>query len=249
MMKRLLSIALSLLANGLQAGDIHEQPMAFSSVRLGSVIPPPWTVNILPNVERPTQFDFVHDESQATVLRAVSESAAATLTHKLHVDTAMSPWLAWRWKVSHVLDTADLGEKERDDYAARIYVLFDYPVEKLPLAERVKINLGRSLYGQELPAAALCYVWDNRHLVGVSAWSAYTDRVRMIVVESGPQHAGTWRLEQRDLAADFRAAFGEEAPPVVGIALAADTDNTGEKVTAWFGDIGFLPAPQANRTP
>jgi hypothetical protein len=82
------------------------------------------------------------------------------------------------------------------------------------------------------PAAALCYVWDNRHLVGVSAWNAYTDRVRMIVVESGPQHAGTWRSEQRGVAADFRAAFGEEAPPVIGIALAADTDNTGESVTA-----------------
>ena len=244
MMKRLLAIALLCIGNALQAGgDAPAQPMAFSSASPGSAIPPPWTFNILPNVQRATRFDLVRDGNQATVLRAVSESAAATLTHKLHVDPAASPDLAWRWKVSRVLDSADLGRKETDDYAARVYVLFDYPVEKLPLSDRVKISLVRAFYGQELPAAALCYVWDNRHPAGVSAWSAYTDRVRMIVVESGRQHVGEWRLEQRDVAADFRTAFGEEAPPIIGIALAADTDNTGESVTAWFGDLNFGPAP------
>ena len=243
MMKRLLAIVLLYGGNALQANQAPTQPMEFSSVGPGSAIPPIWILNILPSVQRATRFDLIRDENQTTVLRAVSEAAAATLSHKLHVDPAVSPSLVWRWKVSRVLDSADLGRKETDDYAARLYVLFDYPVEKLPLSDRVKIALGQTLYGQELPAAALCYVWDNRHLVGVSAWSAYTDRVRMIVVESGPQHAGTWRSEQRDVAADFRAAFGEEAPPVIGIALAADTDNTGESVTAWFGDVGFLQVP------
>lgn len=244
MTKRLLAIALLCIGNALQAGeDAPAQPMAFSSTPPGSAIPPPWTLNILPNVQRATRFDLVLDGNQTTVLRAVSESAAATLTHKLHVDPAAGTNLAWRWKVSRVLDSADLGRKETDDYAARVYVLFDYPVEKLPLSDRVKISLVRAFYGQELPAAALCYLWDNRHLAGVSAWSAYTDRVRMIVVESGGQHVGEWRLERRDVAADFRTAFGEEAPPIIGIALAADTDNTGESVTAWFGDLNFSPAP------
>ena len=40
-----------------------------------------------------------------------------------------------------------------------------------------------------------------------------------------------------DLAADFRTAFGDVKPRVTGIAIAADTDQTGETVTAWFGDI------------
>ena len=247
MMKLTIVIALLCFATLSQAGDLSAQPTAFSSVQPGPAIPPSWTLNILPNVPHATRFDLVSDENQNTVLRAVSEAAAATLSHKLHADTAVSPWLAWRWKVSRILDSADLEQQEGDDYAARIYVLFDYPVEKLPFADRVKISLGRSLYGQELPAAALCYVWDNRHPTGLDAWSAYTDRVRMIVLESGPQHAGKWRSEQRDVAADFRAAFGEEAPPIVGIALAADTDNTGENVTAWFGDVGFHRATQTRR--
>jgi hypothetical protein len=43
------------------------------------------------------------------------------------------------------------------------------------------------------------------------------------------------------VAADFRAAFGADValPPVSGIALGNDTDQTGEAVTAWFGDARF----------
>jgi hypothetical protein len=62
-------------------------------------------------------------------------------------------------------------------------------------------------------------------------------------VESGTAHVNHPREVQRDVAADFRASFGEEAPAVSGIALAVDTDNTGEKVTAFFGDVRFIEQP------
>lgn len=243
-MKTLLTIALPFFVNLAQAAG--SQPTAFSTAGPGPALPAGWTLTTLPKVPRATRFDLVRDESR-TVLRAVSEAAAASLTHKIRVDTAQTPQLAWHWKVSRVLDSADLARKEGDDYAARVYVFFDYPLDQLPLADRIKMTLGRMLYGQELPAAALCYVWDNRHPVGMSTWSAYTDRVRMIVLESGTAQVGQWRLEQRDVAADFRAAFGEEPPPIIGIALAADTDNTGEAVTAYFDDVSFLPAPNDAR--
>lgn len=50
---------------------------------------------------------------------------------------------------------------------------------------------------------------------------------------------GDWADERRNLAVDFRNAFGDVAPFVTGIAVAADTDQTGESVTAWFGDIRY----------
>ena len=81
------------------------------------------------------------------------------------------------------------------------------------------------------------YVWDNRQPVGTVRPNAYTDRTRMWVLESGTARAGEWVTETRDLAADFRAAFGEAPPDLIGIAIATDTDNTGEHATAWFGDL------------
>ena len=64
----------------------------------------------------------------------------------------------------------------------------------------------------------------------------------MIVVRSGTADAQRWMTETRDLRADYRAAFGEEAPAVVALAIASDTDtdNTAGRARAWFGDFEFV---------
>ena len=138
--------------------------------------------------------------------------------------------------------------KAGDDYAARIYVLFDYDAGRLSLIDRLKMQLAQSLHGAQIPTAALNYVWDNRYPVGTIQPNAYTDRARLVVVESGSANAGQWVTETRDVAQDFRAAFGEDPPDVIGIALATDTDNTGETATAWYGDIEFLPPRAAEES-
>ena len=66
----------------------------------------------------------------------------------------------------------------------------------------------------------------------------------MIVVDSGDARAGTWQLHERDIVADYRAAFGEEPPPIVGIALMTDTDNTGESAIRYPNMAG---APRCRR--
>jgi hypothetical protein len=70
----------------------------------------------------------------------------------------------------------------------------------------------------------------------------FTDRVRMIVVESGDSHLGTWRAYERNIYEDYKRAFGEEPPMISGIAVMTDTDNTGESTTAYYGEISLLPA-------
>ena len=88
---------------------------------------------------------------------------------------------------------------------------------------------------------ALCYVWGTAQAAGESGWNAYTDRLRMIVVDSGNAHVGQWRDVVRDVAADFRAAFGDPVPTISGVAVGADTDNSGDQVEARFGDLWFDP--------
>jgi hypothetical protein len=145
--------------------------------------------------------------------------------------------------VENVLAKSDMLTKAGDDFPARVYVLFDYDERKLPVFERVKIAAARMIYGDPIPVAALCYVWDNRQPPGFTAWSAYTTRLRMIVARSGREQAGRWVEESHDVAADFRRAFGEEPPPIAAIVVAVDTDNTGEKATSYFGDITLQDRP------
>jgi Protein of unknown function (DUF3047) len=44
-------------------------------------------------------------------------------------------------------------------------------------------------------------------------------------------------IEERNVLDDYRRAFGEEPPPIAGVAVMTDTDDTGASATAWFGDI------------
>jgi hypothetical protein len=231
-------VALGLIAAGAAAVLAAARPAAiasFSGTPAGAALPPGWELLGVPNVRMPDV--ALVDDSGTTVLRLTSNDAAGSVAHRLAADAQRTPMLAWRWKVDRVLDAADLDRKEGDDYAARVYVSFDVPEESLSIADRARIRIAKLVHGADLPTAAICYVWDNRHAPGTSAWNAYSSRVRMVVLRSGAAETGRWVPEARDVAADFRAAFGGPAPAITGVALSADTDQTHERVTAWFGDL------------
>ena len=61
----------------------------------------------------------------------------------------------------------------------------------------------------------------------------------MIVLQSGAANANRWMSESRDINADFREAFGFDAPAVTGVAVGNDTDNTGERMTTRYGDVAL----------
>jgi len=51
--------------------------------------------------------------------------------------------------------------------------------------------------------------------------------------------AGQWVAEERDLLADYRLMFGTDPQAANAIAIMTDTDNTGENVEAWYGEISL----------
>jgi hypothetical protein len=187
---------------------------------------------------RPTAFSLVADEGR-TVLRAVARASASGLARTLRVDLAEHPLLAWRWKALNLVARGGLASKEGDDFALRLYVTFDLDPSALSFGERMQLSLARAVWGARLPLAALCYVWDGKAPAGTIAANAYTDRVRMVVADSGPERLGRWVDHERDVAGDFRSAFGLPAPAVASVILSADTDNTGESTEAYFDTVEF----------
>lgn len=215
-----------------QAQDI------FSKLSPGQALPKDFRRVSYPNI-KPNQFALVADQGK-TVLKVDSNNSAGSIAVPVDMLGGQpSTTLQWRWKVDRILDRADMDEKMADDHSARLYVFFDVPLESLSFADRAKIKLARSLGGADVPTAALCYVWDNKHRVGYTAWSPFTQRLRKVVLQSGPGGIGQWRSETRDVAADFKEAFGFDAPAVTGISFGNDTDNTDDRVTTWFGDASF----------
>lgn len=164
----------------------------------------------------------------------------ALLTRPLEVDLDTTPILCWRWRVEAPVKSADMTRKSGDDYAARVYLSFEVAPERLDLAARTQLLLARARYGQQVPDAALNYVWDNRHPVGTVRSNAYTDRTRMWVLRSGVSQSGRWINERRDVPADAQRAFGHRQIRLRGLAMATDTDNTGEEAVAGFADFRFV---------
>jgi len=163
-----------------------------------------------------TDYRIVEDAGQK-VLQASSHGTASGLVYKTEFDPRDYPILTWRWKVSNIIAKGDSRTKAGDDYAARVYVVFPHWFF--------------------LKTRTLNYIWANRLPRDSVQANAFTANAMMFSVESGSEQAGEWLTERRDIVADFRRAFGEVPPNVGAIAIMTDTDNTGEAVIAWYGDI------------
>lgn len=202
-------------------------------------IPAPWRVERLNKDIPPTRYRLREWDGVAAV-EAQADKSMALLARPVEVDLSKTPILCWRWRIDAPLKSADMTTKAGDDYAARVYLSFDVPPDTLGLGTRIALGLARSLRGNVVPDAAINYVWDNRHPVGTWQANAYTDRARMLVLRSGADDAGHWVKERRDVGADFLKAFGHAPLKLTGVALASDTDNTGESARAGFADFRFV---------
>jgi hypothetical protein len=204
-------LAAALLPCGASAQAAIEA-MRFSALQPGAPLPDWLKPQSFPSLPRHTEFTLVADEGR-TVLRARAAASTSGLSRELSVDLRTHPMLGWRWKVMNLISRSDLATKSGDDFPARLYVVF-----------------GRR---------ALCYVWDARLPVGTIAPNAYSDRVQMVVADSGAALLGRWVARERNVAEDFRRGFGAEPPATSGVVVSADTDNTGETAESYFGDIEF----------
>jgi hypothetical protein len=170
------------------------------------------------------------------VLRADSDASASGLIYETRIDVGEYPILRWRWRVENLIEASDVRSRSGDDYPARIYLIFDKDPATLPWGQRLRYRLATALYG-ELPTRALSYIWARRAAVGEVHPSPYTDFAQLVVLQSGDARVGEWIAESRDVRADYERVFGEEAPSLVGVALMTDTDDTGERARAFYGDI------------
>lgn len=183
-------------------------------------LPDGWQRLNLPKARHHTRYELVSVDGR-TVVKADADSSASALMKKVTLDPRAFPNLGWSWKITGVLPGARWHDKAHDDFAGRLFVLFESPGGPFSFARTIIMKIGGGFSGD-----ALNYVWASGVDLGQMARSPYTDRVAMIVVESGDDRAGAWVVEQRNVLDDFEAAFGRPPGRIVGIALMTDTDNT-----------------------
>jgi len=214
----------------------------FSSLQPGMDPPPGWEPLVFKKIDQHTQYDLVSDEG-IVVVRAISAAAASGLIRKIQINPMKYPIVEWRWKVSNVLRKGDVTKKEGDDYPARIYITFAYDPSKLSFSENIKYKAAKILFGEYPPTGVINYIRGSQAAIGTTVPSPYAHRAMMIVVDSGDEKVNQWITYTRNLLEDYRNAFHTDPPPITGVAIMTDTDNTGEAATAYYGDIVFKQLP------
>jgi hypothetical protein len=206
-----------------------------------------WHAVPLPG-KRETVYAWTSKEGRAA-LRAESEASASMWRRQLQVAPTALGTASWAWWVEAALPEASVQVAEREDSPARVLFGFGGDVKTLPQRTRLLFDLAAALTGEAPPYATLMYVWDAALPVGTVVINPRTDRIRKIVVDSGASMTGRWREHERDLAADFRLAFGEEPGPLLSIAVMTDTDNTGGRARSWYAPVTLKPPPVRAQAP
>lgn len=210
----------------------------FSAEPLENSLPAGWKPLTFKKIDRHTTYTLIKD-GDMVVVKAVADSSASGLTRRTKINPKEYPVVQWRWKVGNILKKGDVKRKEGDDYPARIYITFEYDPSKLGFFEKAKYETVRLLYGQYPPTGAINYIWESKVPQGMMIPNPYTNRVIMIVVESGETKLNQWLSEERNIYEDYKKAFGQEPPMISGVAIMTDTDNTDESAVAYYGDIVF----------
>lgn len=63
----------------------------------------------------------------------------------------------------------------------------------------------------------------------------------MIAVRSGSSGLRRWHTEQRNVREGFQGFLGKDVRYIDAVAVMTDTDNTGARAVAYYGDIWFSP--------
>ena len=166
-----------------------------------------------------TMYEIIEMEGRG-VLRARSRASASGLVMRVNIDPREFPLLEWRWKVENIHEKGDANVREGDDYAARIYVVFQSSFWVRP--------------------RVLNYIWANKLPAGQWLPNSYYSRAMMIAVQSGATHVGAWKTERRNLLEDYRQVFGSEPTMIEAVAVMTDSDDTGGAAVAYYDFIRFL---------
>lgn len=197
-----------------------------------------WAHLPLSKLKRDTVYTLAQEDG-STVLRGSADQSASLYAAWFKPAAGVPAILSWRWKTDALVPGADNRDKAREDAPVRVIVAFDGDRSTLPEAEQKRFKRAKRFSGRDLPYATLMYIWSEQVTVDSVIPSAHTSQVKMLVAASGTSGLGRWQSLRRNLADDYRRAYGASPGRMLGIAVMTDTDNTRTKAVGQYADIRF----------
>jgi hypothetical protein len=151
----------------------------------------------------------------------ISNNSSFGLRKEMNFSIKDYPYLNWKWKVTRLPERGNFLNKETDDQAAQMYVLFP----------RFPAKLNTEVVG---------YLWEsNPKNKGVEGESPAWSKSKVIVLQAGPEKLNQWVQEKRNVYEDYKKLFKKEPPKVGGISIYINTQHTQGKAESFFDHIYF----------
>lgn len=167
-----------------------------------------------------TRYDLV-DLEGLQVIHADSMATASAFYLPVKVDLNKTPNLHWTWRKRLAIDPGEEKAKAGDDFVARLYV----------------IKKGGVFFWN---TRAINYVWSSNNEKNDHWANPFAgENAQMLVLRNDQDPEHQWFQETRNVKQDFSELFGKDIEQIDGIAIMTDSDNSGLKASAYYGDIYF----------
>ncbi|MBC7434825.1 MAG: DUF3047 domain-containing protein [Bdellovibrionales bacterium] len=185
------------------------------------------------------------DGRDAMAVMAVS--SASMLRDVVRIEPAELDSVRFSWKVPELIAGADMALRESDDSPVRIVLAFEGDRSRFSPKNAMLSELSLALTGEKMPYATLMYVWCNNREPDSVIINPRSDRIRKLVVQSGPRQLNQWLDYERNIRKDYERAFGEPPGALVAIGIMTDSDNTHSTARAWYGPVRLTRSSASSR--
>ena len=189
------------------------------------VLPKKWVVRGKPGI-LPAVFSTMIDEGKniSFLHMEADRGSASLITNATGVDLSKTPILRWRWRVMTLPTGADGRVRTKDDQAIGIY-----------------IGTGSTFNNK-----SVSYRWDTETPKGTEGNCAYglgTVKVKWYTLKNkADANGGGWFTEERNVAEDFRQAWGFY-PEEVYVSISCNSQYTDSQAAADLSWIEFVSFP------
>lgn len=198
-----------------------------------------WRAWEFEKVRRATLYDIREDAGHSH-LRMEADQSASGLILARNFPVRENMRIRWRWRADILPVTSDPMRRAGDDYAIRIYVIFEQPVADAGWLERWALRNAPFRAKGVLPERSLVYAWSAKAGLPDFFPNPYTDRVAVFPIRPESGAAGNWREIAVRPVADYRRAFGKEPPAHFRLAVMSDADDSQSRALAWLDYIELL---------
>jgi Protein of unknown function (DUF3047) len=194
-------------------------------------LPSGWEINATKWGVNKTSFELKNKKekkpSAIGVLKISSDEATGALFCEPYkkVNLKKTPVLRWRWLVNTFPKGGDGRKMNKDDQAIVIYIgASDWMIKK-----------------------TIAYRWETETPKGDEGEASYAGgavKVKWFCLRNRKSGSGKWVIEERNIAKDFKKAFGF-IPEEFVLSIGANSQNTKSESLAFVDYIEFLPLDKA----